>query len=151
MPHHQHYFSVDTKDGKALGLQADKSNYKQIAGMLENFAGLPIQVSDEDTHYLNGFNLQSRPSKRTRNNRKRERGRNYCNGFACSRVADVRADPGVTDSLVAVLGDARRSGAPRKFFGRTGGVIFLPQPVERTAAVRQFHDAQFRASLGQIL
>ena len=58
MPHHEHYFSIDKKDGKVLGIQADKSNYKQIAGVLQNFTGLPIQVSDKDAHYLNGFNVQ---------------------------------------------------------------------------------------------
>jgi hypothetical protein len=58
MPHHEHYFSIDMKDGKVLGIQADKSNYKQIAGMLQNLTGLPIQVSDKDAHYLNGFNVQ---------------------------------------------------------------------------------------------
>src|SRR5690348_6128886 len=34
MPHHQHYFSVDTKEGKVVAIQADKSDYRQIAGML---------------------------------------------------------------------------------------------------------------------
>jgi len=58
MPHHEHYFSIDTKDGKSLGIQADKSDFKQIAGMLQNFAALPIQVSEKDAHYLNGFNTQ---------------------------------------------------------------------------------------------
>lgn len=58
MPHHEHYFSIDTKDGKSLGIQADKSDFKQIAGMLQNFAALPIQVSQKDAHYLNGFNVQ---------------------------------------------------------------------------------------------
>ncbi|HXA78223.1 MAG TPA: hypothetical protein VNV41_13915 [Candidatus Acidoferrales bacterium] len=58
MPHHEHYFSIDTKDGKSLGIQADKSDFKQIAGMLQNFAALPIQVSEKDAHYLNGFNIQ---------------------------------------------------------------------------------------------
>lgn len=58
MPHHEHYFSIDTKDGKSLGIQADKSDFKQIAGMLQSFASLPIQVSDKDAHYLNGFNIQ---------------------------------------------------------------------------------------------
>ncbi|HET9743499.1 MAG TPA: hypothetical protein VFQ00_12175 [Terriglobales bacterium] len=58
MPHHQHYFSIDTKDGKALGIQADKSNYRQIAGMLENFAALPIQVTAKDAHFLSGFNTK---------------------------------------------------------------------------------------------
>ena len=58
MPHHEHYFSVDTKDGKSFGVLADKSDYKQIAGLLQNFAALPIQVSEKDAHYLNGFNIQ---------------------------------------------------------------------------------------------
>lgn len=58
MPHHQHYFSVDTKDGKALGIQADKHDYRQIAGMLENFAGMPIKVTAKDAHFLSGFNTQ---------------------------------------------------------------------------------------------
>jgi hypothetical protein len=58
MPHHEHYFSIDTKDGKSLGIQADKSDFKQVAGMLQNFAALPIQVSEKDAHYLNGFNIQ---------------------------------------------------------------------------------------------
>jgi hypothetical protein len=58
MPHHEHYFSIDTKDGKSLGIQADKGDFKQVAGMLQNFAALPIQVSEKDAHYLNGFNIQ---------------------------------------------------------------------------------------------
>jgi hypothetical protein len=58
MPHHEHYFSIDTKDRKSLGIQADKSDFKQVAGMLQNFASLPIQVSEKDAHYLNGFNTQ---------------------------------------------------------------------------------------------
>jgi hypothetical protein len=58
MPHHQHYFSIDTKDGKVLGLQADKSDYRQLAGALENFTGLPITVSSKDAHYLAGFNTK---------------------------------------------------------------------------------------------
>lgn len=58
MPHHQHYFSIDTKDGKVVGLQADKSNYRELAGALENFAGLPILVTSKDAHYLNGFNTK---------------------------------------------------------------------------------------------
>jgi hypothetical protein len=58
MRHHEHYFSIDTKDGKSLGIQADKSDFKQVAGMLQNFAALPIQVSQKDAHYLNGFNIQ---------------------------------------------------------------------------------------------
>jgi|SRR5690242_2868495 len=58
MPHHEHFYSVDLKDGKVLGIQADKGDYRQIAGMLENFAGLPIQVSAKDAHFLNGFNTR---------------------------------------------------------------------------------------------
>ncbi len=58
MPHHQHFFSVDTKGGKAIGIQADKSNYKEIAGMLQNFAGAPIQVTAKDAHFLSGYNTQ---------------------------------------------------------------------------------------------
>jgi hypothetical protein len=58
MPHHQHFFSVDTKEGKVLAIQADKKDYRQIAGMLENFAGLPIQVSAKEAHFLNGFNVK---------------------------------------------------------------------------------------------
>lgn len=58
MPHHQHYFSIDTKDGKVVGLQADKRNYRELAGDLENFAGLPIIVTAKDAHYLNGFNIK---------------------------------------------------------------------------------------------
>lgn len=58
MPHHQHFFSVDLKDGKVLALQADKKDYKAMAGMLENFAGLPIQVSAKDAHFLAGFNTK---------------------------------------------------------------------------------------------
>lgn len=58
MPHHQHFFPIDLKDGKALGIQADKGDYRQIAGMLENFAGLPIQVTAKDAHFLSGFNTK---------------------------------------------------------------------------------------------
>ncbi|MGH9489838.1 MAG: hypothetical protein ACRD17_04965 [Terriglobales bacterium] len=58
MPHHQHFFSIDLKDGKVLAIQADKHDYREIAGMLENFAGLPIQVSAKDAHFLDGFNTQ---------------------------------------------------------------------------------------------
>lgn len=65
MPHHQHYFSVDTKSGKVLGIQADKGDYRQIAGMLQNFTGLPFHVTAKDAHYLNGFNvkIENVPSK----------------------------------------------------------------------------------------
>ena len=58
MPHHQHFFSIDLKNGKVLGIQADKSDYRMIAGMLENFAGLPIRVTAKDAHFLAGFNTQ---------------------------------------------------------------------------------------------
>ncbi len=58
MPHHQHFFSIDTKDGRAIGVQADKRNYKEVAAMVQNFAGLPIQVSPKDAHFLSGFNTQ---------------------------------------------------------------------------------------------
>jgi hypothetical protein len=58
MPHHQHFFSVDLKDGKVLGIQADKGDYRHIAAMLENFARLPIQVTAKDAHFLAGFNTQ---------------------------------------------------------------------------------------------
>lgn len=58
MPHHQHFFSVDTKEGKVLAIQAHKRDYRQIAGMLENFTGLPIFVTAKDAHYLNGFNIK---------------------------------------------------------------------------------------------
>lgn len=58
MPHHQHFFSVDMTDGKALGIQADKGDYRKIAGMLENFAGKPIEVSAKEAHLLAGFNTQ---------------------------------------------------------------------------------------------
>lgn len=56
--HHQHFFSIDMNDGKVLGIQADKSYYRKIAGMLENFPGLPIQVTAKDAHFLNGFRKQ---------------------------------------------------------------------------------------------
>jgi hypothetical protein len=58
MPHHQHFFSIDMKNGKVLAIQADKSDYKQIAGMLENGTGLPIEVTAKDAHYLAGFNTK---------------------------------------------------------------------------------------------
>jgi hypothetical protein len=58
MPHHQHYFSIDLKSGKVVGIQADKSDYKEIAGMLHNSSGQPIQVTQKDAHYLNGFNIK---------------------------------------------------------------------------------------------
>ena len=58
MPHHQHYFSIDLTSGKVVGIQADKGDYKEIAGMLQNSTGKPIQVTAKDAHYLNGFNTQ---------------------------------------------------------------------------------------------
>lgn len=58
MPHHQHFFSVDLKDGKVLAIQADKGDYKQVAEMLENSAGLPIEVNAKDAHFLAGFNTK---------------------------------------------------------------------------------------------
>lgn len=57
-PHHQDFFSIDLKDGKVMALQADKHNYKQMAGMLQNFAALPIEVSAKDAHFLAGFNTK---------------------------------------------------------------------------------------------
>lgn len=57
MPHHQHFFSVDLKNGKAVGIQADKGDYKKIASMLENFTALPIHVTAKDAHFLSGFNV----------------------------------------------------------------------------------------------
>ena len=59
MPHHEHFFSIDTSDGKVLGIQADKHDYRQIAGMLENLTGLPIKVTAKDAHFLNGFKIQT--------------------------------------------------------------------------------------------
>jgi hypothetical protein len=58
MPHHQHYFSIDLKSGKVIGIQADKSDYRAIAAMLQNSTGLPIQVTAKDAHYLNGLNVK---------------------------------------------------------------------------------------------
>jgi len=58
MPHHEHYFSIDLKSGKVVGFQADKGNYREIAGRLENATSLPIIVSPKDAHYLNGFRTQ---------------------------------------------------------------------------------------------
>lgn len=55
---HQHFFSVDLKDGKVLAIQADKGDYKQVAEMLENSAGLPIEVNAKDAHFLAGFNTK---------------------------------------------------------------------------------------------
>ena len=57
MPHHQHFYSIDLKDGKAVGIQAHKSDYKMIAGMLENFTALPIHVTAKDAHFLAGYNV----------------------------------------------------------------------------------------------
>lgn len=58
MLHHQHYFLIEEQDGKVLGIQADKGNYRQIAGMLQLSTGLPIEVTWTDAHNLNGFHLQ---------------------------------------------------------------------------------------------
>lgn len=58
MPHHEHYFSIDQKDGKVIGIQADKSDYRQIAAMLQQSTGLPIEVTAKDAHFLNGFNTK---------------------------------------------------------------------------------------------
>ncbi len=57
-PHHQHFYSIDLKDGKVIGIQADKGDYKEIAGMLNNFTGLPIQVTSKDAHFLDGYNTK---------------------------------------------------------------------------------------------
>ena len=48
----------DLKDGKVLAIQADKNDYKQVAAMLENSAGLPIEVSAKDAHFMSGFNTK---------------------------------------------------------------------------------------------
>lgn len=61
MPHHQHFYSIDLKNGKVLGFQADKSDYKQTAGLLNNFTGLPIRVTSKDAHFLNGSGFKSCP------------------------------------------------------------------------------------------
>jgi len=58
MPHHQHFFSIDQKDGKVIGIQADKGNYRQIAGMLQQSTSLPIEVTSKDAHFLNGYNTK---------------------------------------------------------------------------------------------
>lgn len=58
MPHHEHYFSIDRKDGKVIGIQADKSDYRQVAAMLQQSTGLPIEVTSKDAHFLNGFNTK---------------------------------------------------------------------------------------------
>jgi hypothetical protein len=60
MPHHQHFFSVDLKNGKAVGIQADKGNYKEIAAMLGNFTGLPIHVTVKDAHLIQYIHRQQR-------------------------------------------------------------------------------------------
>ena len=57
-PHHQHFYSIDLKGGKVVGIQADKSDYKEIAGMLNNFTGLPIVVTSKDAHFLDGYNTK---------------------------------------------------------------------------------------------
>lgn len=57
MPHHQHFFSVDLKSGKAVGIQAHKDDYKEIAAMLENFTARPIHVTPKDAHFLAGYNV----------------------------------------------------------------------------------------------
>ena len=58
MPHHQHFFSIDLKSGKVIAIQADKGNYKLVAGMLQNLTGLPFEVAQKDAHFLSGFNVQ---------------------------------------------------------------------------------------------
>ncbi|MGH9488763.1 MAG: hypothetical protein ACRD04_14405 [Terriglobales bacterium] len=58
MPHHQHYYSIDLKNGRVLAIQADKSDYKEIAGLLENLTGLPITASAKDAHFLAGYNVR---------------------------------------------------------------------------------------------
>ena len=58
MPHDEHYFSIGTKEGKVMAVQADKHDYKQIAGRLQNSTGVPIRVTAKDAHYLDGFNLK---------------------------------------------------------------------------------------------
>ncbi len=58
MPHHQHYFSIDQKDGKVIGIQADKGDYREIAGILQQSTGLPIEVTSKDAHFLNGYNTK---------------------------------------------------------------------------------------------
>lgn len=39
---HQHFLSVDTKEGKVVAIQEDKKDYRDIAGTPQNFTGLPI-------------------------------------------------------------------------------------------------------------
>ncbi|MGB6974461.1 MAG: hypothetical protein WBD67_07245 [Terracidiphilus sp.] len=58
MPHHQHFFSIDEKDGKVLGIQADKGDYRDIARMLQQSTSLPIEVTSKDAHFLNGYNTK---------------------------------------------------------------------------------------------
>jgi hypothetical protein len=49
---------VDTKEGKVVAIQADKKDYRDIAGMLQNFTGLPNQVSAKEAHSLNVSNIK---------------------------------------------------------------------------------------------
>ncbi len=65
MPHHEHYFSIGLKSGKVVGIQADKGNYREVAGRLVNATGLPIIVSPKDAHYLNGFRTQIEEEQKT--------------------------------------------------------------------------------------
>lgn len=58
MPHHQHFYSIDMKDGKVIGIQADKGDYRDIARMLQQATSLPIQVTSKDAHFLNGYNTK---------------------------------------------------------------------------------------------
>ena len=58
MPHHQHFYSIDMKDGKVIGIQADKGNYRDIARMLQQATNLPIEVTSKDAHFLNGYNTK---------------------------------------------------------------------------------------------
>ena len=58
MPHHQHFFSIDLKSGRVIAIQADKGNYKEIAGMLQNLTGLSFEVSQKDAHFLAGYNVK---------------------------------------------------------------------------------------------
>lgn len=58
MPHHQHFYSIDLKDGKVIGIQADKSNYRAIATMLQQATKLPIEVTTKDAHFLAGYNTK---------------------------------------------------------------------------------------------
>jgi hypothetical protein len=65
MPHHEHYFSIGLKSGKVLGIQADKGNYREVAGRLQNATSLPIIVSPKDAHFLNGFRTQIEEEQKT--------------------------------------------------------------------------------------